>query len=230
MIPRPVMRDDARKRLRAALMSEAVVLAEERRARRAASPWRTLFALRPLAVAAALILVLAIAGGGAAAASSVSGDPAFAIKRVAEQLELTLAFTPEAKVKVLADQAQRRLDELTATAGRSDKAPTASVEYEKAVERFAQAVEAVRAAEPAERREAVEQLVEAARDKHVQVLEDLRERGVPAGAKEGIDRAIEDHDKLAAPGREGKKPVTPRATTAPRAGETPRGGRPTPTR
>ncbi|MBI2773131.1 MAG: hypothetical protein HYX56_01370 [Chloroflexi bacterium] len=218
-LPRPVMRDSARARLRGALMSEAVRLAEERRARRA-SRFGWIIGLRPVALAAALALVL-VAGAGAAAASSLPGDAAFGLKRAAEQVELTLARSDDAKVKVLADQAQRRLDELARSATRDDRSPTASVEYEKAVERFAQAVEAVRAAEPEDKRAAVETLVEAARDKHVKVLEQLKDR-VPEEAQQGIERAIEDHGKLAAPGKGPSK--------TPRPSETPRGGRPAPTR
>ena len=236
-LPRPAMRDDFRKRLRADLMNEAVALAEERRARdrspilRALSWWSS--SMRPVVVAATLVLVL-IAGAGTAAAGSVSGDPTFVLKQVAEQVELALATSDEAKVQVLAAQAQRRLDELARTSDRPEKAPTASTAYESAVERFVQAVEALRSAEPAVKHEAVDKVVDAATDKHIQVLEDIKDR-LPAPAQEKIERAIQEHEKIA-PGkpertprpseRPGSVPGKPTETATPRATETPRGGRP----
>lgn len=224
-LPRPAPREDFRKRLRADLMNEAVALAEERRSRR--SPGARLAGFwsagrRPVVVAAAL-LVLLLGGTGAAAAGSLPGDPAYGLKRAAEHIELALASTSEARVRVLAAQAQRRLDELARAAERSDKAPTASAEYEAAVERFREAVEALRAAEPQEKREAVEELVEAARDKHVPVLEQLKER-VPEAAQRGIERALEEHRKLAPAGVPGERPGKP--SEQPRVTESPRGGRP----
>ena len=236
-LPRPLLRDDFRKRLRADLMNEAVVLAEERRQRRS-SPWlrvATWWAespLRPVAVAATLVAVL-IAGAGTAAAGSLPGDPTFALKQAAEQVELALAPSADAKVQVLATQAQRRLDDLARTSERPEKAPTASVAYEAAVMRFAAAVEALRAAQPGTKHEAVEQVVEAAHDKHIEVLEDLKER-LPEPAQQGIERAIHEHEKLS-PGRPerprpterpGGVPTRPTETPRLRATEAPRGGRP----
>jgi len=223
-LERPVMRADARKRLRARLMSEAVLLAEERRARRASPLAWWVARLRPVAVVAAFALAL-IGGTGVAAAASLPGDPAYPIKRAAEVVELALARSDEQRVQVLAAQTQRRLDELSrAAATRVDKAPTASTEYEAAVERFADAVQELRAAEPSEKHEQVEKVVEAAHDKQVQVLEELKDR-VPESAQRGIERAIEKHEELAAPpGKGGERPTRP--TASPRAAETPRGGRP----
>ena len=227
-LPQPQPRNEFRTRLRADLVNEAVALAEERRLRR--SPWErlvssmTLGRLRPIAVVATLAAVL-LAGTGAAAASSMPGDPAFAIKRAAEEVELALAPDDDARVRVLDTQAGRRLDELGRTADRPEKAPTASAEYEAAVARFAAAVERVRAAQPGSKREAVEQLVDAARDKHVKVLEELKDR-LPAPAQKGIERAIEEHRKMAPSAKPAERP---HETERPRATETPRGGRPTPT-
>lgn len=248
--PRPEMREEFRKKLRAELVNEAVALAEERRLRRRSFAehfrwWLAGPRFRTIAVTASLIAVL-LAGTGVAAAGSLPGDPGFGLKRAAEQVELALAPTDDAKVKVLATQAERRLDELAQTITRRDKAPTASAEYEAAVTRFAAAVEALRAAEPGQKHEAVEQVVEAARDKHVPVLEELRGR-LPEEAQQGIDRAIEEHDRLAPAGGPGERPKSPgprgsaepartpqpRETPRPRVTETPRGGRPaspTPTR
>ena len=236
-LPRPMIADDFRKRLRADLMNEAVVLAEERRLRRA-TPWLRLATwwaespLRPAVVAATLVAVL-IAGAGTAAAGSIPGDPTFPLKQAAEQVELALATSGESKVQVLATQAQRRLDELARTTDHLEKAPTASAAYEAAVARFAAAVEALRAAEPGTKREAVEQVVEAARDKHLEVLEVLKDR-LPAPAQEKIEKAIEEHEKLSPTKtdrprpteRPGGVPARPTETPRVRATETPRGGRP----
>jgi hypothetical protein len=229
--------EDFRRRLRADLVNEAVALAEERRLRRATpwlriATWWTESPLRPVVVAATLVAVL-IAGAGTAAAGSIPGDPTFALKQAAEQVELAFAPTEEAKVQVLAAQAQRRLDELARTSDHLEKAPTASVAYEAAVARFAAAVEALRAAEPGTKHDAVEQVVEAAHDKHIEVLEVLKDR-LPAPAQEKIERAIEEHEKLS-PGkperprpseRPAGAPARPSETPRLRATETPRGGRP----
>jgi hypothetical protein len=237
-LPRPTIGEDFRKRLRAELMNEAVALAEERRSRRSSLPLRLALwwssPLRPVAVAATLVAVL-VAGAGTAAAGSLPGDPTFVLKQAAEQVELALATSDDQKVQVLATQAQRRLEELARTTERPDKSPTASVAYEAAVARFAAAVEALRAAEPGQKHEAVEQVVEAARDKHVVILEELKDR-LPPPAQEKIETAIREHEKLA-PGkpdrprpteRPGGVPASPTASPAPRVTETPRGGRPTP--
>jgi hypothetical protein len=234
--PRPSVRDDFRKRLRAELMNEAVVLAEARRARRASFAGRFSFLmlrLRPIAVAAGALAIV-FAGAGVAAAGSLPGDPAFGLKRAAEEAQVALAPSDGAKAEVLGQIAERRLDELARIADRPDKAPTASAEYEAAVKRFASAVEALRAAPPGAKRDAVEKVVEAAREKHEAVLEELKDR-LPDEAKRGLDRATEEHVKIAPPGRrEGERSPKPseraRETERPRATETPRGGRPSPTR
>jgi len=217
-LPRPMVREEFRKRLRADLMNEAVVLAEARRAHRTSFAQRFLILMtarmRPVAVAAAVVAVL-LAGTGVAAAGSLPGDPAFALKRAAEGVELALALDDDAKVRVLAAQAERRLDELGKSASRPEKAPTASAEYEAAVQRLATAVATLRAAEPGAQRDAVEQVVEAARDKHVQVLEDLKER-LPENAKERVDRATEQHDKI----KQGER--GPRSSDRPGAPQPPR--------
>ena len=250
-LPRPSARDEFRKRLRADLVNEAVRLAEARRRRTFGQRlvgWWSAGPLRPIAVTVALLVML-VAGTGVAAAGSLPGDPTYGLKRAAEQVELAFALTAEAKVEVLGAQAQRRLDELSQVAERSDKAPTASDEYDAAVERFGAAVDALRAAEPEDKRGLVDELVDAARAKHVPVLEELRDR-VPAPAQKGIDRALEEHRRLApggkpsqAPGKPSERPgngpkkdaeatpaltptPTPSPTDTPLPTETPRGGRP----
>lgn len=220
-LPRPQLRDDVRKRLRAELMNEAVALAEERRlrSRSLAARLRWWIAgprLRAVAVIATLVVML-VAGAGAAAAGSLAGDPAFGLKRAAEEVQLAFAATDDARVQMLAAQAQRRLDELTRTADRPDRSPTASAEYEAAVKRFAAAVEALRTAEPGTTHDAVEQVVEDAREKHIPVLEDLKQR-LPEAAKDGIDRAIDEQEKLSPSGSERPHP-TARPTKSPEPGD-----------
>lgn len=211
--PRPTVRSEFRKRLRADLMREAVVLAEGRRAQRT-SPLAALFVrLRPAAVTAAVALVL-VGGSGYAAAGSLPGDPAYGLKRAAEEVELALAAGDDTKVRVLTTQTERRLAELQRSASRPDKAPTASAEYQAAVQRLGAAVSTLRDAPAGEKRDAAEQVVEAAREKHVQVLETLRER-LPGGAQEKVDRALEQHKA-----NESKRDDRPR--TSPPARGTPR--------
>lgn len=240
--PRPAMRDDFRKRLRAELVNEAVALAEERRTRRVSLAGRlslVVLKLRPIAVAAAAVALL-VTGTGVAAAASLPGDVTFGLKRAAEEVQVAFAANDDTRAALLGHIAERRLDELAKTADRPDKAPTASAEYEAAVRRFAAAVQALRAAPPGTKREVVEQVVEAAREKHEQVLQELKDR-LPPSAKPGIERATEQHEKIAPPGkREGERSPKPieggresdrqrtKDTERPRATETPRGGRPTP--
>lgn len=218
-IPRPELRDDFRKRLRADLMNEAVALADERRSRASGIgprllAWLTGPRLRPVLVAATAFALL-VGGTGVAAAGSLPGDAAFPLKRAAEEIELALAPSASAKVEVLARQAERRLDELDRSASRADRAPTASSEYQAAVERLSLAVAALRAAEPAERREAAEQVVKAAREKHTIVLEGLKER-LPPEAQPGLERALEEHRRLAPEGEKERSPGRP--TEAPGRG------------
>lgn len=207
-LPRPEPRAEFRKRLRAQLMNEAVALAEQRRSRRGWSFSLLAHRLRPLAVGAVLVAVLA-GGAGVAAAGSLPGDVAFPLKRAAEQVELALARGDEARVEVLAAQAQRRLDELQrASADRPERAPTASEQYAAAVTRFRAAVDALRAAEPQDKRKKVEQVIETAHEKHVQVLEQLKDR-VPQPAKKEIERALEEQEKIGS-GKPSDAPGKPR--------------------
>lgn len=226
-IPRPEPRAEFRARLRADLMREAHAMADRRTrtfADRVRAMW-TAPVLRP-ALAAGTLVAFLLAGTGVAAAGSLPGDAAYPLKRAVEEVELALATTPEGKVEVLAAQAQRRLGELEKAATRSDKAPTASSEYEAAAARLAEAVAVLRSAPKGERREAVERVVEAAREKHVEVLEQLRER-VPENAQKGIDRAIEQQRKIA-PSRDAtdEKDKQKDETRPARPSEPPRGGRP----
>lgn len=228
-LPRPAIRPEFRSRLRAQLTSEAVRLAEERRRRRG---WPSVWSgwLRPALAVATVALVLAL-GTGVAAAGSLPGDAGYPLKRAVEEAQLALAPTDQARVEILASHAQRRLEELAKTVQRADRAPTASAEYEAALKRFAEAVEKLRAAEPGTKRDAVTDVVDAARERHLPVLEQLKER-LPTDARQGIERAIEQHEKLergkpsSPPGKPAERPTRTGEREGPRATASPRGGRP----
>ncbi len=216
-LPRPRMRDEFRSALRSTLLSEAAA-AFAPRPRRSALAW-----LRPALVAAAIAL-LVFTGAGKAAADSVAGEPAFALKRAAEEVQLSFTFDDVARVQFLAELSDRRLDELRKVADRPDAAPTASAEFAAAVARFRSAVDALRAAGTTDQREAAEDVAAAAREKHEAVLEQLRQR-LPDEAKPGIERAIEEERKGLEPHRGSPKP-NERATPTSRTPEPER----TPTR
>jgi hypothetical protein len=191
--------------------------------------------MRPAFAAAAVVLVL-IAGAGKAAADSLPGDLAFGLKTAAEQVQLALALDDTTRVKVLSDDADHRLAELTrAITSRPDAAPTATAEYAAAVARFTAAVDELRGKPDtsADKRTQVEDVVDAARAKHQAVLDEL-EKTAPADAQPGLERAREEADKLrpsSAPDRTKTPQPTrtlPARTAEPtRASEQPRGGEPT---
>ena len=231
--PEPKMRDAFRSELRAKLMLEAQTALDPRNRRDNA--WASFLrgrALRPaLGLAAALVIL--IAGAGTAAAGSVPGDPAFALKKAVEDLQVTFTFDDVQRVQLLAQLTDRRLDELQRVAERSDKAPTASEEYAAAVTRFRAAVDALKQAAPQEKADAAQDVADAARDKHDAVL-DVIERKVPDQAKPALERAKEeehkdkdDKDKGRGQGNgNGNRPTgtrSPEPTRTPRATETSRG-------
>ena len=169
LLERPVMRDQFRKELRGRLMSEAVAVLAPRRSR-----FSFPALLRP-ALAAAAILVLVGAGATSAAASSLPGDPLYGVKRASEDVQLALTFDDVARIQLLSQFTDRRLDELTQIAKqRPTGAPTATQEYADAVERFADALDDLRAATSEDKREAAQALAEAARAKHRAVLDAVK--------------------------------------------------------
>ncbi len=217
-LPRPRMREAFRSALRSTLMNEAVV-ALAPRPRGNAPAW-----LRPALVAAAIAL-LVVTGAGKVGADSVAGEPAFALKRAAEEAQLSLTFDDLARVQFLADLSDRRLDELRKVADRPDAAPTVSVEFAAAVARFRSAVDALRASGTSDQREAAEDVAGAAREKHEAVLEQLKQR-LPEDAKPGIERAIEEERKDLEPTehRGSPKPsdrATPKSSRTPEPERTP---------
>ena len=229
---RPEPRDAFKRALRAQLMAQAPTVLARRET--VWSRFQGSF-MRPALALAAVVLVL-IAGAGKAAADSLPGDLAFGLKAAAEQVQLALALDDTTRVKLLADDADHRLAELTrALTSRPDAAPTSSAEYAAAVARFKAAVDALRSdpGSSADQRTEVEDVIDAARAKHQAVLDEV-EKTAPADAQQGLERAREEADKL----RPSDKPdrtkapqptrTLPARTAEPtRASEQPRGGEPT---
>ena len=215
MLERPVMREAFRKELRARLMSEAAVALAPRDKRTFVE---LLFAqrwLRP-AFATAAVLVLAVAGATTAAASSLPGQPLYAVKRLSENVHVALTFDDVARLRLLSELADRRLDELAQLAAqRSSSAPTATTEFADAVEKFQDEVDRLRAADSDEKREAAQAVAEAARNKHRAVLDAVKEK-VPESARERLEQAIERESADDSAGGDGDRTpnVTPRESPA----------------
>jgi hypothetical protein len=225
-LPRPEPRDAFKRALRAQLMAQApLVLARRETAwSRFQVSW-----MKPALAAAAVVLVL-VAGAGKAAADSLPGDLTFGLKTAAEQVQLALALDDTTRLKVLSEDADHRLAELTrAITTRPNVAPTATAEYAAAVARFTAAVDALRGKPDtsADKRTEVEDVIDAARAKHQAVLDEL-EKTAPADEKLDLERARDEADKLR-PSDKPDRTKTPQPTrTQPaRASETPRGGEPT---
>src|SRR2546427_4947767 len=124
--PRP----EFRARLRASLLTAPVAFDPSRPS---LFRWSRVSALRPV-LAVVVVLALLVAAGGAAAASSLPGDPAFALKRAAEDLQVALAPDEIARLDMLVTQSDRRLVDLeTLTTHRSSAVATATDEYLAAV-------------------------------------------------------------------------------------------------
>ena len=219
-MPEPKLREEFRRELRARLMQEAVTaLAPRPRG----TAWT--FLLRP-AVGVGLAGLLLFAGAGTAAAGSVPGDFAFPLKKAFENVQVALTFDDVQRVALLGQLADRRLDELKAVADRDDqsKAPTASEEFAAAVARFRAAVDARQQAAPEDKSEAVQDLVDAAREKHEAVLDQVQQKLDNEKAQEAIERAkdTEDQETQADRDKQEKNEKTPRPTRTPTP--TPRGG------
>jgi len=220
MLPRPQPREAFRRELRGRLMAEARVALAPRE-----TAWTTLRRtwLRP-ALALGMITVVLLGGGGLAAAGSLPGDPAFALKRAAEDVRLALASDDNARIVQLAAQADHRLAELTTAATtRPAAAPTASAAYAEAVVKLTTAIEALRAKPDAGATTSGEarDVADRAGTKHLDVLDELEQR-VPEQERGAIEQAkneaeklrpSDDHRPAAAPGASSTKaPESPDPT------------------
>ena len=204
MLPRPEPREAFRRALRARLMAEAAVALGQRETTwaRFQRSW-----LRP-ALAVGLAALVLVVGAGTAAADSLPGDLTFGLKRAAEELQLTLALDDTTRLRILADQADHRLSELSqAAATRPAAAPTATTEYTAAVERLTAAVEALRGRPDAseDKRIEAEDVANAARAKHTAVLDQLEKDATPE-TKDDIDRARDEADHLRPSDRPARSP------------------------
>lgn len=187
-LPEPRMREEFRRELRARLLTEArTVLARRDNA------WTFGRLFRP-ALALAVVALLIAGGAGTAAASSVAGDPAFALKQVAEDLQVSLTFDDVTKVQLLAQIADHRLTELEQVADDARRAPAASQAYADAVERFRAAVNALQQASPADKGDKAQDVADTAREKHLPILDRLQDR-VPDDAKRALERAVEEQEQ-----------------------------------
>ena len=218
-LKRPVMREAFRSELRARLMREAQTVLVPR------APRSPLAWLRPAFAAGAVAFALVV-GTGTAAASSLPGDPLFAVKRAAEEVTLVFTFDDVARIELLSEITDRRLAELSeATRERPAAAPTASAEYADAVERFAKAVDVLKAAPSEEKRDAADDVADAAQSKHNAVLDSIRDR-LPDSAKPDVQRATDEERRIAPTLRPDRTPRPGgderRNTATPRANETPR--------
>lgn len=193
--------------------------------RRASSGLARLGWLRP-ALAAAVILALLAGAGGSAAASSLPGDPAFALKRAAEQVQVALAPDDLARLDTLVAQTDHRLGDLeTATATRQSAIAPATDEYLAAVAREDAALATVSAKPASAVRDAAIGRTSAASADHIAMLQSLASR-LPDAAQHGIQRAIEAQQ--AVHGKSGNAPGRPAAPgNSPSGSGTPgTGGRP----
>jgi hypothetical protein len=173
---------------------------------RQASGWSRLGALRP-ALAAVLVIALLAASGGSAAASSLPGDPAFALKRAVEDIQVALAPDDAARLDTLVTQTDSRLGDLqTAAAIRATAIAPATDEYLAAVARMDGALSTVLAEPTTAARDAAIGRAMTASATHIAMLQALATR-LPAAAQSGIERAIAAQQ--AVHGRSGNAPGRP---------------------
>jgi hypothetical protein len=212
--PRP----EFRAQLRSSLLTAPVVLEAPRR-----SPlgWSRVQALRPALAAILVLVLLAGAGGGAAAATSLPGDPAFALKRTVEDVQVTLASDDVARLNTLVTQSDRRLADLETLASRRSAAVGAGTdEYEAAVTRVDATLSRVAALPASSQRDAALARASAASADHLARLQALAAR-LPDAAQRGIQRAIEVQQRV-----HGKSDVAPDRSGIPIAPTPVRGGPP----
>jgi hypothetical protein len=199
MLPRPKPREPFKRALRAQLMAQASTTLVRRETvwTRFQRGW-----MRPSLALAAVALLL-IAGTGKAAADSLPGDAAFALKRAAEQVQLAFAIDDTTRLRLLAEQADHRLAELTESiAARRPTVVVAQREYASAVAQLTQKVDDLRSQKGVsdDRKNAAEDLVDDVHLKHSAVLRELKNQG-SVDDQEDIDRAKDESDKLHASDR-----------------------------
>jgi len=197
-----------RARLRASLLAAPVEFAA---ARPSVARWTWPAPLRP-AFAAAVVLVVIVAGTASAAAASLPGEPAFGLKRAAEEVQVALTADDAARLNVLVTQSDRRLVDLETTAVRHPKALVAAAdEYLAAVARVDATLTRLATEPRAPARDTAIASAALASADHLARLEALA-ASLPSAAQHGIQRAIEVqltvHGK-AGEGRRGGLPLLP---------------------
>ncbi len=208
--PEPRLRDEFRKELRARLMQAAPTALAPRRD----NAWTF---LRPVMAVGLAALVL-LAGAGTAAAGSVPGDPAFTLKKAFEDLQVNLTFDDVQRVQLLAQIADRRLEDLQKVADRADsndRSPAASEEFADAVTKFRTAVDAVQQAAPEDKSSKVQDVVDAARDKHEAILDAVQQKVSNEKAKDAIERAKDEENKDTEDEKKGNSGNDPKKTPRP---------------
>lgn len=186
-VDRPRARDGFRRDLRRALVATAASEWSDRK-RPARPPFA--FGVPRFALALGVIVAAAFGTTGVAAAASLPGDAAYPVKIAYEQVELALATDDASRIEVLARQADRRLDELNQVSStRPDDASVAAAAYQETVAKFQAAVDALKVSPPDDRQDAALNVADEAAQKHIDVLEQLRDRHDGPGIDEALDQA-----------------------------------------
>lgn len=169
-------------------------------------------------VAAMIVLALLAGSGGvaAAASSSLPGDPAFAIKRGVEQVQVALAADEVARLDLLVAQADARLADLETLIARDSSAvDAAAAEYLAAASRVDAELGLVTALPGSDQRDAALALATTKSAAHLASLEALATR-LPDAAQQGIQRAIQVQEEV-----HGKAPARPTIPIKPTRGGPP---------
>jgi hypothetical protein len=212
--PRPEFRAE----LRSALLTAPLTFESPRHV---PNGWSRSLAVRPLLAAVLLFALLAVVGAGAAAAASLPGDPAFTLKRAAEDAQVALGSDDLVRLDTLVTQADRRLVDLeTLVARRSAAVGIGTDEYTAAVMRVDVMVTQVAGRPAGSQRDATLARASATSADHLARLQALAAR-LPDAAQRGIQRAIEVQQRVH--GKSGPAPSRSPTPTVPTPG---RGGPP----
>lgn len=215
---RPAAPAALRSQLRASLLAAPVTHRQQ------PSIWMRLPAFRSM-VAGAVVITILLGSSGYAAASSLPGDPAFALKRAAEETQVALTPDDAARLDTRVTQSDRRIADLhTVAAQRPSAVGIATDEYLAAVARVDEALAPVLGQPVTAARDAAIARAATASIDHVVLLRSLATR-LPAEAQGGIQRAIAAQQ--AVHGRSGDPHGRPSTPPAPGASGAP-GGAPIP--
>ncbi len=221
-LPEPRMRESFRRELRDRLLSEAQTALAP--GARRGTAWTF---LRP-ALGVGLAAILLVAGAGTAAAGSLPGDPAFGLKRAVEDLQVNLTFDDVRRVVLLAQIADRRLQELQQVASRDDreKQVNASQAFAEAVSAFRHAADRVQQNASSGKDQGklmqVQGVIDESRDKHESLVEELRQQVDDDRAKDALERAKDEENKGSQGDSDAGKTPRPQRSRTPEPSRTPR--------